>query len=147
MRLLLCALLITSNAIACDYISDDKIEFQGSIESVRLIDRKVYPYDKVDDTPVKVCVVNIESRIDGEWYSSEGKYIFGPDRSEDEACSLAENRAKVKVMREEIPETLVSKRNLSCNLTTIRNSCKVIYMNVEMPVVGTQRVKLKTCEE
>ena len=100
MRLLLCALLITSNAIACDYISDDKIEFQGSIESVRLIDRKVYPYDKVDDTPVRVCVVNIESRIDGEWYSSEGKYIFGPDRSEDEACSLAENRAKVKVIRE-----------------------------------------------
>ena len=94
-----------------------------------------------------MCVVNIESRIDGEWYSSEGKYIFGPDRSEDEACSLAENRAKVNVMREEIPETLVSKRNLSCNLTTIRNSCKVIYMNVEMSMLGTQRVKLKTCEE
>ena len=67
--------------------------------------------------------------------------------SEDEACSLAENRAKVKVMREEIPETLVSKRDLSCDLTTVRNSCKIIYMNVEMPVVGTQRVKLKTCEQ
>ena len=50
-------------------------------------------------------------------------------------------------MREEIPETLVSKRDLSCDLTTVRNSCKIIYMNVEMPVVGTQRVKLKTCEE
>ena len=143
MRLLLCALLITSNAIACDYESNDLIQYEGSIESVRVIDKKVYPY--VEDT--RICTMHIESRIKGEWYSSRGKYIFGSDMSEDEACSLAENRAKVKVMREKLPEKLTSKRNLSCDLTTVRNSCKVIYMNVEMPVVGTQRVKLKTCEE
>ena len=143
MRLLLCALLITSNAIACDYESNDEIQFEGSIESVRLIDKKVYPY--VEDT--RICTMHIESRISGEWYPSKAKYIFGSDMSEDTACSLAENRAKVKVMREKLPEKLTSRRNLSCDLTTVRNSCKVIYMNVEMPVVGTQRVKLKTCEE
>ena len=143
MRLLLCALLITSNAIACDYESDDLIQYEGHIESVRVIDKKVYPY--VEDT--RICTMHIESRIKGEWYSSKAKYIFGSEMSEDTACSLAENRAKVKVMREKLPEKLTSKRNLSCDLTTVRNSCKVIYMNVEMPVVGTQRVKLKTCEE
>jgi len=143
MRLLLCALLITSNAIACDYESDDLIQYEGHIESVRVLDKKVYPY--VEDT--RICTMHIESRIKGEWYSSKAKYIFGSEMSEDTACSLAENRAKVKVMREKLPEKLTSKRNLSCNLTTVRNSCKVIYMNVEMPVVGTQRVKLKTCEE
>ena len=143
MRLLLCALLFTSNAIACNYESDDEIQFEGSIESVRLIDKKVYPY--VEDT--RICTMHIESRISGEWYPSKAKYIFGSDMSEDTACSLAENRAKVKVMREKLPEKLTSKRNLSCDLTTVRNSCKIIYMNVEMPMVGTQRVKLKTCEE
>ena len=143
MRIILCVLLLTSNALACDYESNDEIQFKGSIESVRIIDKKVYPY--VDDT--RICTMHIESRINGEWYSSKSKYIFGSEMSEDEACSLAENRAKVKVMREEIPETLTSKRNLSCDLTTDRNSCRIIYMNVEMPVVGTQRVKLKTCEE
>ena len=143
MRLLLCALLITSNAIACDYESDDLVQYEGHIESVRVIDKKVYPY--VEDT--RICTMHIESRISDEWYPSKAKYIFGSEMSEDTACSLAENRAKVKVMREEIPETLVSKRDLSCDLTTVRNSCKIIYMNVEMPVVGTQRVKLKTCEE
>jgi hypothetical protein len=143
MRLLLCALLITSNAIACDYESNDEIQFEGSIESVRLIDKKVYPY--VEDT--RICTMHIESRIEGEWYPSKAKYIFGSDMSEDTACSLAENRAKVKVMREKLPEKLTSRRNLSCDLTTVRNSCKVIYMNVEMPVLGSQRVKLKTCEE
>tara|TARA_B100000927_G_scaffold234343_1_gene194768 strand:- start:3 stop:434 length:432 start_codon:yes stop_codon:yes gene_type:complete len=143
MRIILCVLLLTSNALACDYESNDEIQFKGSIESVRIIDKKVYPY--VDDT--RICTMHIESRINGEWYSSKSKYIFGSEMSEDTACSLAENRAKVKVMREEIPETLTSKRNLSCDLTTDRNSCRIIYMNVEMPVVGTQRVKLKTCEE
>ena len=143
MRLLLCALLITSNAIACDYESDDLIQYEGHIESVRVLDKKVYPY--VEDT--RICTMHIESRIDGEWYSSKSKYIFGSEMSEDTACSLAENRAKVKVMREKLPEKLTSKRNLSCDLTTVRNSCKIIYMNVEMPMVGTQRVKLKTCEE
>ena len=143
MRLLLCALLITRNVIACDYESNDEIQFEGSIESVRLIDKKVYPY--VEDT--RICTMHIESRIKGEWYPSKAKYIFGSDMSEDTACSLAESRAKSKVMREHIPETIRSKRNLSCDLTEVRNSCKVIYMNVEMPVVGTQRVKLKTCEE
>ena len=143
MRLLLCVLLITSNAIACDYESNDEIQFEGSIESVRLIDKKVYPY--VEDT--RICTMHIESRISGEWYPSKAKYIFGSDMSEDEACSLAENRAKSVVIREHIPETIRSKRNLSCDLTEVRNSCKIIYMNVEMPVVGTQRVKLKTCEE
>ena len=143
MRLLLCALLITSNAIACDYESDDLIQYEGQIESIRVLDKKVYPY--VEDT--RICTMHIESRIEGEWYPSKAKYIFGSEMSEDTACSLAENRAKVKVMREKLPEKLTSKRNLSCNLTTVRNSCKIIYMNVEMPMVGTQRVKLKTCEE
>ena len=143
MRLLLCALLITSSAIACDYESNDEVQFEGNIESVSLIDKKVYPY--VEDT--RICTMHIESRIKGEWYPSKAKYIFGSEMSEDTACSLAENRAKVKVMREKLPEKLTSKRNLSCDLTTVRNSCKVIYMNVEMPVLGTQRVKLKTCEE
>ena len=143
MRTILCALLLTSNAIACDYKSNDKVVFEGNIESVRLIDKKVYPY--VDDT--RICSIEIESRIEGEWYPSKSKYIFGSEMSEDTACSLAENRAKVKVMRKIIPETLTSERNLKCDLTTVRNSCKIIYMNVEMPMVGTQRVKLKTCEE
>ena len=94
MRLLLCALLITSNAIACDYKSNDEIQYEGSIESVRVIDKKVYPY--VEDT--RICTMHIESRIKGEWYSSRGKYIFGSDVSEDgNACSLAENRAKLRL--------------------------------------------------
>ena len=45
-----------------------------------------------------------------------------PDMSQMDACGLAENRAKVKVMREIIPETLKSEKNLKCTLTNIRQS-------------------------
>ena len=103
-KILPIALLSTCNntAPACDYQSEETVKFQGHIESVRYMDKKVYPYH--DDT--RKCIVEIESRIEGEWYPSSAQYVFGPDMSEDNACGLAENRAKVKVMREIIPETL-----------------------------------------
>ena len=91
--------------------------------------------------------MSIEARVQGKWYSSSASYIFGPDMSQMDACGLAENRAKVKVMRELIPETLKSEKNLKCDLTNVRKSCKVIYMNVVMTDFGNQRVKMETCEK
>ena len=66
--------------------------------------------------------------------------------SQVDACGLAENRAKVKVMREIIPETLKSEKNLKCTLTNVKNSCKVVYMNVVMTDFGLQRVRMESCE-
>ena len=73
--------------------------------------------------------------------------MFGPDMSQKDACDLAENRAKVKVMREIIPETLKSEKNLKCNLTKVKNSCKIVYMNVVMTDFGKQRVRMVSCNE
>ena len=56
--------------------------------------------------------------------------------SEQDACERAENRAKVKVMRKIIPETLRSEKNLKCTLTKPKSSCRVIYMNVTMKDFG-----------
>ena len=68
--------------------------------------------------------------------------MFSPDMSEMDACGLAENRAKVKVMREVIPETLKGEKNLKCSLTNVKNSCKIVYMNVVMTDFGNQRVRM-----
>ena len=91
--------------------------------------------------------MSIEARVKGKWYPSKGSYIFGPDMSQMDACELAENRAKVKVMREVIPETLKSEKNLKCTLTKLRQSCKFIYMDVVMADFGQQRVRMKSCDE
>jgi hypothetical protein len=141
----LCTLLTTS-ALAdapCDFESKSKVVYEGRLESVRLIKKDIFQH--VEDT--RKCTMSIEARVKGKWYPSKGSYIFGPDMSQMNACELAENRAKVKVMREVIPETLRGEKNLKCTLTKLRQSCKFIYMDVVMADFGQQRVRMKSCDE
>ena len=142
----LCTLLTTS-ALAtetpCDYTSKSKVVYEGKLESVRLIKKDISPH--VEDT--RKCTMSIEARVKGKWYPSKASYIFGPDMSQMDACGLAENRAKVKVMREVIPETLKGEKNLKCSLTNVKNSCRIVYMNVVMTDFGKQRVRMESCDE
>ena len=142
----LCTLLTTS-ALAtetpCDYTSKSKVIYEGKLESVRLIKKDISPH--VEDT--RKCTMSIEARVKGKWYPSKASYIFGPDMSQMDACGLAENRAKVKVMREIIPETLTGEKNLKCTLTNVKNSCRIVYMNVVMTDFGKQRVRMESCDE
>ena len=142
----LSVILMSTSAMAeapCDFDSKDQTIYEGKIESVKLIKKNVFPY--VDDT--RKCSMSIEAKIKGEWYPSSGWYTFGPDMSEQDACERAENRAKVKVMRKIIPETLRSEKNLKCTLTKPKSSCRVIYMNVTMKDFGKQRVRMLSCDE
>ena len=141
----LCTFLTTS-AFAdapCDFESKSKVIYEGKLESVRLINKNISQH--VEDT--RKCTMSIEARVKGKWYPSKGEYMFGPDMSQMDACGLAENRAKVKVMREIIPETLKGEKNLKCTLTNIRQSCMFIYMDVVMADFGQQRVRMKSCDE
>ncbi len=126
-------LLITTPVFAevpCDYKVNETITYKGSIESVRLISESIEEIPNFKD--IKKCIVSIEARVDGKWYPSKGEYMFGPEMSFTDACSHAEDRAKKNVMREQIPETLKSEKNLKCDLTKSKKSCKVIYMNTSI---------------
>ena len=143
---LVCTLL-TSTALAtetpCDFKSKDELIYEGSIESIRVIKKNVQKY--VEDT--RKCTMNIEARIKSKWYPSTGNYIFGPDMSEIDACSLAENRAKTKVMRAIIPETLKSEKNLKCDLTSPKKSCRVVFIDAEVSGYGKQQIRILSCDE
>ena len=95
----------------CNYETKTTTQFQGVLESTKLEQRHVFPY--VDDT--RKCNVVIQSKLNGKWYPSTGTYVFGPDMAEMKACSLAEDRAKVKVIRAHLPEKLVSQKKLKCD--------------------------------
>ena len=125
--------LLSSTALAetpCDYKVNNTITYKGSIESVRLISKDIQANPKIKD--IRKCIMSIEARVDGKWYPSKGEYMFGPDMSQVDACTHAEDRAKKKVMREIIPETMTSEKNLKCDLTSSKKSCKVIYMNTSI---------------
>ena len=135
---------LTTSAFAevpCDYKVNDTIIYKGSIESVRFISKSIEEISNIKD--IKKCVISIESRVDGKWYPSKGYYMYGPDMSETKACNLAEDRAKKKVMREQIAETLTSKKNLKYALTNIRKGCKVITMNTNIGKVKF----MESCEK
>ena len=136
--------LLSSTALAetpCDYKVNDTITYKGSIESVRLISKDIQANPKIKD--IRKCVVDIEARVDGKWHPSKGEYMFGPDMSQVDACTHAEDRAKKKVMREVIPETMTSEKNLKCDLTSSKKSCKVIYMNTSIGKVKF----MESCEK
>ena len=136
--------LLSSTALAetpCDYKVNDTITYKGSIESVRLISKDIQANPKIKD--IRKCVVDIEARVDGKWHPSKGEYTFGPDMSQVDACTHAEDRAKKKVMREVIPETMTSEKNLNCALTSSKKSCKVIYMNTSIGKVKF----MESCEK
>ena len=137
-------LLLSSTAFAdvpCNYKVDDSIVYKGSIESVRLVSKSIEQIPEVKD--IRKCMVSIEARVDGKWYPSKGEYMFGPDMSQVDACTHAEDRAKKKVMREIIPETMTSEKNLKCDLTSSKKSCKVIYMNTSIGKVKF----MESCEK
>ena len=136
-------LLFSTTALAdapCDYKVDNKIIYQGNIESVRVVSKNIQSNPSIKD--IRKCVMSIEARVDGKWYPSKGEYMFGPDMSQMDACTHAEDRAKKDIMREIIPETLKSEKRLNCALTKSRKQCKVVYMNTS---IG--KVKLmESCE-
>ena len=137
-------LLFSTTALAdvpCDYKVDDKVIYQGSIESIKLVSKDIQANPKIKD--IRKCVVSIEARVDGKWYPSKSEYMFGPYMSQVDACTHAEDRAKKKVMREIIPETLTSEKNLNCALTSSKKSCKVIYMNTSIGKVKF----MESCEK
>lgn len=136
--------LLSSTALAetpCDYKVNDTITYKGSIESVRLISKDIQENPKIKD--IRKCIVSIEARVDGKWHPSKGEYTFGPDMSQVDACTHAEDRAKKKVMREVIPETMTSEKNLKCDLTSSKKSCNVIYMNTSIGKVKF----MESCEK
>ena len=138
--------LLTTSPLAdapCNFDSKSKVVYEGKLESVRLIKKDISTH--VEDT--RKCTMSIEARVKGKWYPSKASYIFGPDMSQMDACGLAENRAKIKVMREIIPETLTGEKNLKCSLTNVKNSCRIVYMNVVMTDFGKQRIRMKSCDE
>ena len=137
-------LLISTPVFAeapCNYKANDVITYQGKIDSIKLVSESV---ENIPDVKYfRKCVVSIEAKVKGAWYPTKGSYTFGPNMSVADACSHAEVRAKKKVMRTTIPETITSKKNIKCDLTKVRRGCRVLYMSTSIGKVNF----METCEK
>ena len=94
----------------CDYEHKVNSQFTKQIDKTENVDRKVFPY--VDDT--RKCIMKMDIFIDGVSYPGEGEFVFGPDISENLACTNAMQKAKQKVIQSVSPEILNAKTDMSC---------------------------------
>ena len=94
----------------CNYKTNVNTDFQGTISSSKNYNQKSYPY--VDDT--RICIVEMDVRINKDWYPTSGTYVFGPDMTETAACKRAEIKAKETILREVVPEKLNRTMNQNC---------------------------------
>ena len=126
----------------CEYDNQTTSTMQGTVESVIVKDKTVTEYFR----ETKKCKVLIKAKILGKWYMTSQDYIFTPDMSENEACKNAINKAKDDLLKKYVPEFIESKQNLNCQvLTNPRIECTIETLNVVMPGLGLQEVKLKQC--
>ena len=121
---------LMASEIACDYKSKVDTEFMGTISSSKNYNQKSYPY--VDDT--RICIVEMDVRINKDWYPTSGTYVFGPDMTETAACKRAEIRAKETNLRKIVPEKL--------NRTSKQN-CAVYVKTVPVKKVPIPKVEIK----
>ena len=94
----------------CDYAHKVNSQFTKQIDKTENVDRKVFPY--VDDT--RKCIMTMDIFIDGVSYPAEGEFVFGPDISENLACTNAMQKAKQQVIQSVSPEILNAKTDMSC---------------------------------
>ena len=126
----------------CDYDSQTVSTYQGTIESIKIEERAVFPYYE----QTKKCVVLVQGKVQGKWHYTSQDYIFTSDMSENEACDNAVNKAKDVLLKKYVPEIIETKQNLNCQvLTNPRIECTIETLNVVMPELGLQEVKLKQC--
>lgn len=114
MKRLVLLLLLPSLAFAtespCDY--DHKItgKFTKEIQKVDNIRREVFPHKD----GARKCVITLNAWVDGNKHEGDGEFTFGPDITENKACSFAEQRAKENIIKRVSPEILSSSTNMSC---------------------------------
>lgn len=134
----------------CEYDKTVETNWTQQIEKTSNIDKKVFPY--VDDT--RKCVMTMDVTIEGTTYPTEGNYVFGPDMTENDACSQATIKAKKKAIGEVSPEVLTAKTEMNCSTkeelpvhaaapqpeVTITESSPVVTERIITEPVVTERI-------
>jgi hypothetical protein len=106
-------MLLSTPALAdseCTYVDETVIKTAGTIEQTRNYEYETAKY--TDDK--RVCAVKLDAKIGGKWIKTQDFYVFGPEMSQNEACSKAKDKAKVKALEEYVPQVITSNTNQHC---------------------------------
>jgi len=107
------AMLLCSPAFAeseCEYIDNTVVNTTGTIEQTRN-----YSYETANFAEEKrVCAVKLDVKIGKNWVKTQDFYVFGPEISQNEACSKAKDKAKIKELEKHVPQTVTNNSSHKC---------------------------------
>ena len=120
LRLTIAALLLSTSALAqtqtpCYMENDTIVQTIGAIDR---IDQIKFGVKDGETAGYRICTVTITGEVDSDLYSGEGIVYFAPDRTEQSACYEAENKAKVDILQQSVPQKLSSITKQHCDTRT-----------------------------
>ena len=127
----------------CKFAEQTNLEYQHNIQSIEDYQKHTTDYAK----GARQCTVSFRVKVDDEWYVATGDYVYGSRLSDDNGCSIAEERAKEDILRLVSPEVVTGSKDLVCRINNItekdptvdlfteitdNKDCKRIYHEVMM---------------
>ena len=125
------AMVLSTPALAdseCTYVDKTVVQTTGTIEQTRN-----YEYETAQYTEEKrVCAVKLDVKIGKKWVKTQDFYIFGPEMSQNEACSKAKDKAKVKALEEHVPQIVTNNTDQHCKekIVTVDKKPKIIEKKI-----------------
>ena len=100
---------------ACEFEEQTDLTYQHKIESIEDYQKQTVDFAE----GARKCIVSFRVKVDNEWYIANGDYVYGSKLSDDDGCSVAEERAKQDILRLVSPETVVGSKELVCTNSVV----------------------------
>lgn len=135
--LLFASSFATADSIRCQYSDKTSVKTMGKIDEIRNFSYTIH--DNSDkNTPNfgenRVCAVKMDVKIDETWHEVGNWYMFGPDISQNDACEIAKDKAKVYALQKHVPQIVESETEHGCE-ETIGERPKPVEIIVEKEVI------------
>ena len=99
----------------CEFEEQTDLTYQHKIESIEDYQKQTVDFAE----GARKCIVSFRVKVDNEWYIATGDYVYGSKLSDDDGCSVAEERAKQDILRLVSPETVVGSKELVCTNSVV----------------------------
>ena len=99
----------------CEFEEQTDLTYQHKIESIEDYQKQTVDFAE----GARKCIVSFRIKVDNEWYIATGDYVYGSKLSDDDGCSVAEERAKQDILRLVSPETVVGSKELVCTNSVV----------------------------
>ena len=100
------------------------------LQKIENIRRDSYPFKD----GWRKCLVTLDAWIDGKKYETDGEFAYGPDMTENKACSIAEQRAKESIIKKVSPEMFSSRTDMICSQNNIARAPSSYTPGTAIPI-------------